>query len=524
MDEKKLSPFAKAVIGIFEEKELVNHEPKISVNRFISEIASWYEKLRNAMDLQDDEVILKNSIERILKRRLLLGGTADKVAEPLIRELVWARYFPDNTLPQSLISKTVAIISFYQELRHNVLAHHPSLKEAKVNEWILQLMSCQISRLLKPNKEKEAMSNFMYHLLKDSVVIKDDSEDTKNVQVYLAVRRAFAKDDIAFLRFHLFRQLFPEPEETNLEQITKTFAKGYHEIEHQLNYKLKEKIYVYVKRQTPVFFILEDVLRSHKGKIAELLGNGDNFAQAVIDACTAKYKGIKAKVRNAIIRSVFFLLLTKVAIAFAVEGTYDKLMYGNIQWLGLGVNIIVPPILMIIVSLFIKTPGIDNSRRILNKITAVLIEDNPTLAPTLTLMVNPKKTKSLLDMTFAFLWLCAFVLSFGLMKHVLDLVHMNIVSQAVFMFFITIVSFLSYRINLTANAYTVDKGQGLLTPFIDILFLPIIKVGMKLTDGISQINILIFIFDFLIEAPFKVIFGFFEQLFAYLHTKREDLE
>ncbi|HEX8965535.1 MAG TPA: hypothetical protein VF820_03840, partial [Patescibacteria group bacterium] len=345
MDEKKLSPFAKAVIGVFEEKEPINHEQKISVNRFISEIASWYEKLRNAMDLQDDEVILKNSIERILKRRLMLGGTADKVAEPLIRELVWARYFPDNTLPQSIISKTVNIISFFQELRHNILAHHPSLKEAKVNEWILQLMSCQISRLLKPNKEKEAMSNFMYHLLKESVVIKDDTEDTKNVQVYLAVRRAFAKDDIAFLRFHLFRQLFPEPEVANLEQITKSFAKGYHEIEHQLNYKLKEKIYVYVKRQTPVFFILEDVLRSHKGKLEELLGSGDAFAQAVIDACTAKYKGIKSKVRNAIIRSVFFLLLTKVAIAFAVEGTYDRLAYGQIQWLGLGVNIVAPPIL-----------------------------------------------------------------------------------------------------------------------------------------------------------------------------------
>jgi len=519
-----LAPFAHAVVNIFEEKEPVNHEHKISVNRFISEIASWYEKLRNAMDLQDDEVILKNSIERILKRRLLLGGTADKVAEPLIRELVWARYFQDNTLPQSFIPKTAAIISFYQEFRHNILQHHPSIKEAVVNEWILQLMSCEISRLLKPNKEKEAMSNFMYHILKDSVVIKDDSEETKNVQVYLAVRRAFAKDDIAFLRFHLFHQLFPPPTHEHLEQMTKMFAKGQKEIEHQLQYKLKEKIFVYVKRQTPIFFILEDVFKGHKGKLFELIADPDKFSQAVIDSCDHKYTTIRSKVRNAIIRSVFFLLLTKVAIAFAVEGTYDKFVYGHIQWLGLGVNIVAPPILMVIVSFFIKTPGIDNSRRILAKIQSVLTEDQPTLAPSLNLMINPKKTRSLLTTIFALLWLSAFILSFGLMKIALDKVHMNLVSQGVFMFFIAIVSFLSYRINLTANAYTVDKGQGLLTPFIDILFLPIIKVGMKLTDGIAQINILIFIFDFLIEAPFKVIFGFFEQLFAYLHTKREDLE
>jgi hypothetical protein len=47
---------------------------------------------------------------------------------------------------------------------------------------------------------------------------------------------------------------------------------------------------------------------------------------------------------------------------------------------------------------------------------------------------------------------------------------------------------------------------------------------MRLTDGISQINIFIFIFDFLIEAPFKSIFVFLEQLFGYVHAKREDLE
>jgi hypothetical protein len=179
---------------------------------------------------------------------------------------------------------------------------------------------------------------------------------------------------------------------------------------------------------------------------------------------------------------------------------------------------------MIIVSLFIKTPGVENSKRILAKIMTVLHEEHPTLAPKLTLYINPKKTRSVLTTVFALLWIGFFVLSFGLMAWALTKVHMNAVSQGVFMFFIAIVSFLSWRINLTANAYTVDKGQGLLTPFIDILFLPVIKVGMRLTDGISQINILIFLFDFVIEAPFKVIFSFFEQLFAYLHAKREDIE
>src|SRR5690242_6295758 len=114
MDEQqdqKLTPFADAVVQVFNEKHHEDHDQKIVVNRFVSELASWYEKLRNAMDLQDEAVILKNAIERILKRRLLLGGTGERVAEPLLRELVWARYFPDNSLPQTIIPKTAHVIN-----------------------------------------------------------------------------------------------------------------------------------------------------------------------------------------------------------------------------------------------------------------------------------------------------------------------------------------------------------------------------------------------------------------------------
>jgi hypothetical protein len=524
MDESQLSPVSKAVIGVYEHKELTNHEPKIAVNRFVSELASWYEKLRNVMDLQEDSVILKNAIVRVLKRRLLLGGTGEKVAEPLLRELVWARYFPDNTLPQSFVPQTAHIIDMYLELKHQILQHHPKTSEKMLNEWMFQLMSCQISLLISPNPRKDAMSNFMYHIFQNHIEIKDDAEDTKNVQVYLAIRRAFAKDDLPFLRYYLFKQIFPELAPHNIEEVAKAFPKGYAEIQHQLNYKLKEKIYVYIKRQTPVFFILDDVLQKSHEHVLETIKDTEKFANMVIDSCAEKYKGIRSKVNNAIIRSVFFLLLTKVLFAFAVEGTYDRLTYGHIVWVGLIVNIVAPPLLMIIVSLFIHTPGVENSKRILAKIMMVLHEEVPTLSPKLTLYINPKKTRSVLTTVFALLWLGFFVLSFGLMAWALTKVHMNIVSQGVFMFFIAIVSFLSWRINLTANAYTVDKGQGLLTPFIDILFLPVIKVGMRLTDGISQINIFIFIFDFIIEAPFKVIFSFFEQLFAYLHAKREDIE
>lgn len=515
------SPVAESVIAIFDKKEIPNHEPKITVNRFVSEIANWYEKLRNAMDYRDEEVVLRASIERILKRRIRLKSTGASVAEPLLKELVWGHYFPNSSLPESNIEKVGKIIDLWLRWRRGVKGRY-IMRDKVLNTWTYQLMSSHITRFLNPQVYRNTMSHFMYYVMKDEVKIVDDTEETTQVQLYLAVRRAYIKDDIAFLRFALFEQLFGTLTDSTVESAIHGFKKGYREIRDQLSYKLKEKIYQYVKKQTPVFVILEDVLIAHKGKVAELFVDEEAFKNAVYAACTKRYKSISQKVQIAIVKSVVFLLITKAIFALAIEGSYEQLAFGSVVWTSIWLNIGIPPLLLIVVSLFITQPGSDNSGRILDKIKVVLLEDNPKITPVLHIAKKPKKKP--IYMVFTLLWLFAFFLSFGTMQHILGLLHFNLVSQAVFLFFIAIVSFLSYGISSTAHQYTIDPKPGLFTPFIDFLFIPIVRVGRWFTDGISSINFIVFIFDYLIEIPFKAIFGFFDQLFGYLHTKREELE
>lgn len=208
-----VSPFSKAaehIIGVFDKKDPANHEPKITVNRFVSEIANWYEKLRNAMDYRDQEVVLRASVERILKRRLGMIGTkkptegiGPTIAEPLLKELLWGHYFPNGTLPESTIHHTADIIDIWLRWRRGVKARYV-MRDHVLNEWFYQLISSHITRFLKPQVHRNTIANFMFYVMKDEVQITDDDEETKHVQVYLACRRAYAKDDVAFLRFALF--------------------------------------------------------------------------------------------------------------------------------------------------------------------------------------------------------------------------------------------------------------------------------------------------------------------------------
>ena len=525
MDEHKLSHLADHLLATFEKDKKdggEDGEKKIRVNAVISEMASWYEKIRTSMDIREEEVILRGAIERIVKRRVLLGGTGKSIAAPLVRELIWARYFPDASVPEEMVGQVEKTINLYTRLREAILKKN-KIRQSIIDEWFYHLLSTELVEILSPNRKKETIANFMFQIMKDHVEITDDTPETRDAQVFIAVHKAFAKDDVAFLRYHLFEQYFGKLAEENLQHVANNFTAGYNEIERQLRYPLKDRIFNYVKKKAAPFFILEDIADAYGEHTRTLTESEESLKKAVFAFCEERYKTISGKIGRAILRSVVFILLTKAIFAFVVEGTYETILFGHISWTTMAINVSIPPLLMVLVGLFMRTPGKDNSERIYDRIKRILFTEPAVLGESLVLTKATEKGKPTNNFVFKLLWFLAFASSFGMLISVLNLLHFHIVSQAIFIFFLTIVSFLSYRISQTAGIYYVDEKPGLLTPVVDFLFLPIIQVGRHLTDGIAQLNLILFIFDFIIETPFKGIFGFFEQWFLYLHAKREGL-
>lgn len=523
MVEKKLSSFAEYLIKIFSQGTRRQSEQGIMVNPIVAELASWYEKLRNAMDYRDDEVVLRAAIERILKRRILLGGKGKSVAPMLVRELIWARYFPDGSVPESIIQEVEKVIDAYILFKEHVKSQK-ILKEKEINTWMYHLMSAHIERVLNPHKEKDAMASFMFHVLKDNVKITDDSEQTRDIQLFIAIRRAYAKDDLAFLKYYLFQQYYEDISPEKIPSYASSFSQAYKEINKQLDYKLTHRIFNYVKKKTPPFFILEDILRTHKEHAGNLLKNEEELKKSVFEDCKARYASISTKVRTAIIRSVIFVLISKAFFALAIEGTYERLLYGGVLWGTMLLNVFIPPLLMIITSFFIRTPGQKNTDKIYQIIQELLFEEKPQVGFSLFLTVKPDKSRPYLTAIFTILWLATFILSFGLIVFLLNQLHFNLISKGVFLFFLAIVSFLTLRINRTAHSYSVEGKPSVISTVIDFFYLPIAQVGSYLTQGISQVNILLFILDFIIETPFKGLFAFFEQWLLFIHSKREYLE
>lgn len=520
--QKMLSPISDYLISQFDKDKTYSYDKMISVNPVVSEVASWYEKLRNAMDFRDDDAILRAAIERIIKRRMLFGENPKAMAEPLVRELVWARYFPDGSVPESITDKVEKIMTLYQHLQTKV-NHKHRVNKGVVNEWIIHLMSSAIEHTLAPSKDRELISNFMFQFFKDKIVISDDTTVTRDAQVFLAVRRTFAHQDLPLLRYHLFIQIFGELTEHNLETISDKFVEASKQIEYQMNYPLKDRFLSFFKNQSIPFYILEEILKQNRGKNRELAGNIEEFKVTVMNTCAKKYNNIREKVSRAIVRGVIFILVTKAIFGLAIEGSFESLIYGEVYWNSIALNTLFPPLLMIVAALFIKTPNRDNSVRIWDKIKTIIYQTEAQWQP-LILKKNTTRIDPVMNLIFITLWLAALVLSMGTIIYILTFLNFKFISQSVFIFFLLIVSFICYRISQTAHMYTLESDKHSLKDVLfDFFFVPVIQAGRRLTENISKINVFLFFFDLLIETPFKVIFAFFEQWFLFLRAQREKL-
>jgi hypothetical protein len=67
-------------------------------------------------------------------------------------------------------------------------------------------------------------------------------------------------------------------------------------------------------------------------------------------------------------------------------------------------------------------------------------------------------------------------------------------------------------------------AQRASTAVLDFISLPILRAGQWLSMGISRINVFLFFFDFLFEAPFKIFLSVLEEWLQFMKEKKEELQ
>ncbi|MBI4990746.1 hypothetical protein HZB96_01485 [Candidatus Gottesmanbacteria bacterium] len=527
-----LSPYTKALIKGWEEgvpKPSIS-STKISVSQTVSFLAFLYEKMRNAIDFKEEHLIRRASIERIIKRRMLLNENGRDISELLIKELLWARYYENNTIGEEKIGQIQAIIDKYFFIRNEIGAGRSSREQERIASFIIEVMSCEIEENLSPNPRREAFINFAYQLIRPHLAPFDDDVLTRDIQVYIAVERTFSHSDDSLIRYELLKLMLPEITQISWKTADKILPKlydVYQDIEKNLYHPLSDKIRNYVKKQIPPYLILLDVFNQNPQTIESILADEEKLKNKVDQSCRKRYEETKDRLRRTGIRSFIYIILTKVVFAFILEIPYDLYVVKSISYMPIVINVIFPPALMAAILLTVSVPGDENTRKIFNLIKSIVSinPEDPQLSKNAFVAGKKIKTKSpLFTAMFSALYLFTYLLSFGSIIYILTQLKFNPVSQGIFIFFVTLVTFFAFKVISITQEYLVVDKEGPLTPILDLFFLPVMRVGQWLSgEVLTKFNFLIFIFDFIIEMPLKAIVEVVDEWVHFVRLKKEEI-
>jgi hypothetical protein len=525
-----LSKEAFELINLYEQEtrkiEERENKSSIKVGEVLGSVAFAYERVRNALDYKGEHLLRRNAIERILRRQIWerLGRDVDNIAGALIKELIWARYLRNEFISKTKVKEVSKVI----EKHFRVLALITDRGEARgTREWFLSTASCEIEEILDPTLFSiYALNNAMFSWFKKAFDWEDNlSEKEKNIQLFIAVHKSLSKSDDARVRYHFLKIYYPEWEKASVETIDKDFdriVKISREIDSCISSPIQPRIYRFVQKHAAAFYILKDVIEDDVSEAREMFEDEELLEDKVREACDDRYEEIRRRVNTGIIRSIIYIFTSKVLLALLIEIPFELIFLGGLNYLTIGINTTVPPALMFLVGLSIKKPGETNTERIIEKIKGFMYKKNKDEKTRFSL-VSFDRHRLLYRIFFALHGLF-FLITFVGISYFLIRLNFNIISGMIFFVFLSLVLLFGYRVRFMASELNVTgEKEGFLSSIVTNFTLPLLNLGVWLSQGLAKLSFLMVIMDFLIEAPLKTIIGVIEEWTSFVRERREEV-
>lgn len=524
--------------------------PKISVSEVISKVAFFYEKIRNAIDYEEDHLLRKNAIIRILKRQVVIEGvvkTVDniEIAKHLLTELIRGGYLPNDKLPETKIADVAKMFDKYIKLKNicvakinsemNIKKDVSKIKDLineknRLTDWVLALAACEIEDSLGSNKVKQAMIANLYDFLSRNIKLADDMgfKEDLEIQVYLSICRTYGRFDEDMLSFVLFKYYNDDWVKPNLndQDIIRIAALARNlrvEVARQISHPLIKQLDRVTKKYALYSAIMAETIESDPVKTYnEIYTNEKTFFAGIKKVCASKYKKAKGRLWRVATRSIIYIFLTKSIFVFALEIPATQWFNEPINPTALAINVAFPALLLFLIVFLTGIPGESNTDKIIKGVKELFFIGSERTSP---IILRAKKKRSLIvNWIFNVIYTAAFFVSLYFIIKVLTWINFNWVSITIFLFFLAFVSFFSIITTKgVKDLVVIEKRENIFTLLLDLFYMPIIMVGKWLSSNVSKVNVFIFVFDFIIEAPFKIIVEVAEDWTRYVKERKDNM-
>ncbi len=508
------------------EKNKESLKPKINIKTSVGLFAFVYERVRNFVDYQEEHLLLRRAISRVLVRRAKNGEDAKNLALSLVTELLMARYLGNDSISEEKLPKIEKIINKYFLLYGSLEKNYGSRKIERKDDllsFLLSLAGREIDDLLVPSND-DLLVNFALKEVEERTSWQGGgSEEERRTRLLIGLMRTLSKDDDRTIFYKLWKVFFSNWTKGGQEVVLET-AKNFESAYSMINRFIKdgsgESMVRILRKQIAPFEILRDVINYDFKIVEDAFSSQEKLAKVCQKAADDRYKKALALLRRSAVNSFIYIFITKMVLALAIEVPYELYIASHIRLLPIFINLFFPPSLMLFMSLTVESPTVQNTERIVREISAVSFGEGNLPMIRIDLL---RRKFGVFKYIFGVVYSLAFVIAFGLTVFVLRKLHFSIVSLGIFFFFLSTISFFAFRIRSAFKELVVgEEGSNFVSTIFDFFMLPFIKLGRLISTGLETINVFTFIFDIILESPFKTLLEILEELTKFLREKKEE--
>jgi hypothetical protein len=522
-----------------EELEIKSEVSAIHVDEIASKVAVLYEKVRKIIDWKEEHLLRRAAIERILKRRLiselsnysiLPNANPQKMAEPLVLELIRGGHFLNNNIPGIRISEIEDILEKYiYVLENSPLANTVKVKE-RINfyTWIIEICACEIEETLDQPAKENLLLNFMTETLNKRILLGKGmimSPEEKIIQTYIAAHRTLYNLDNSIISYHLLKVYYPQwltPNKKLVSQITKNILEIKNNLENDLNHQHSSEFRKICEKYDTVFLIIGDIfnkLSKSEKEIKKTISQPKKLKKLVTEVYNNRLSTLKGRLTRAAIYSTLSILVASSLSLFIVEVPIAKLVYGEFSPLAITIDLLLPTLVMFLLVIAIKLPDQENLNLVIKEVLKVVYPQKEEDVYELRTHQRGLVSNIIIKTVYAITSLGSIVFIFWLFW----LAKIPLTSLILDTLNVSMVVFAGLIIRQRAKELTIDEKRGFWQFILDILSVPVAKLGQWLSNKWREYNIVSVFLTILVDMPFSSLVEFIESWSTFLKEKKAEL-
>jgi hypothetical protein len=467
-----------------------------------------YEQVRNAAEYAEEHLLLRRAIRRFYARMFMTGEKVGSTGEELVTELTMAGYIPNDSVTHMKITQMSEVAREYYGAYEKL--HTLGMQTQRA--WSIDVLSVEIEAILQAHAVRSAYEQFVFDHFKasiDQTALRDGGKEFEPL-LFVAIHKALFMSDDATIRHALLSRFAQKPSQLA------DYKRTNQQIDALLEPIRSEQLRRIVSREGAVFRVLASMLRDQAEEF-HFIDTPTKFLPAFESAVNVLYESTETRINRGVLRSIIFLLITKAIIGVAIEIPYDLLFHDSIAWLVLGVNLLLPPLYMLLLRLTLQLPDSSNTTSLVAQADKLLYGNTPPV-------YVPARRSQQYGAAFNIIYALLILGMFAAVSWLLMQVGFEIVHLVIFFIFFSTASFLGFRLSRAIRELeTTESRQNGVGMIRDFIYLPFVVVGRKLSESYAKLNIVGTFLDMFIELPLKAVLRTVRQWDSFISSKKDEL-